>query len=231
MLPLDQTAPEPKSEYGETISAIIKEDVGVTSDKRTLVMIGRPGCGKTATVVRTAREHFLVYICCCTLGERLPDLNDPNFSRMVSYITERDTISRAGQWNEGIALVQRDKEMKLMAMARARVEILGRLMFLLILFRENPSLTPGAYFREQVNGGSRTIESIVLKLLDYDNDSINALLSGVFNEVTKCAGGRALVIAVDEAQLAQETLFGLVSPSALAGCKVSLFLSKSGEVY
>ncbi len=222
MVALDPTAPEPKSANGETVSSIIEQDMVVSNDKRTIAMIGRPGCGKTATVIRAAREHFLVYICCSTSGERLPDLHDPNFSQMVAYIADRDRISREIEWKDGDTLVSRDNEMKYMAMARARVEILGRMMFLLLLLRENPLLTPEVYFREQVNGGSVAIGKIVQVLLDDDNDSIRALLAEVFHEITKYIGARALVFAVDEAQLAQETLFGLVSPSAIAKHKVFL---------
>eukprot|EP00026_Physarum_polycephalum_P000598 Phypoly_transcript_00599.p1 GENE.Phypoly_transcript_00599~~Phypoly_transcript_00599.p1 ORF type:complete len:744 (+),score=73.21 Phypoly_transcript_00599:1984-4215(+) len=220
MLRLPPDAPEPTAANGVTVSTIIEQDKSVLNDKCMIVMIGTPGCGKTATIIRTARKHFLVYICCSTLGERLPELRDMNFLEMVNYIAGKDKISRKIQWEDGDTLVSCDSEMKLMAMARVRVEILGRLMFLLLLLWENSSLTPETYFREQVNGGSQVIQIIVRELLNYESDSVRDMLAVVFNEVkVRIGGARALVFAVDEAQLAQESLFGLVSPSALANHK------------
>jgi hypothetical protein len=114
--------------------------------------------------------------------------------------------------------------MKKMAMERVRVEILERLMFLLVLFRQYPLLVSETYFHEQVNGKSEVIIKIVNLLKDYNASSISLMLNKVFSEVCVRIENRGLVVAVDEAQLAQYILDSLVSVSAVFKYKAFSFV-------
>ena len=99
-------------------------------------MMARPGSGKTATIMRVAREHFLVFMNCCTPHGRLVELHDDNFVTMAEDVVRDNVISALHEWNSAEALVEWDAKMKRIAEARATTEILGRLMFLLLLLRQ-----------------------------------------------------------------------------------------------
>ena|SRR5271163_352200 len=111
MLMLTLTAPELKITDGHSVSSIIQEDISMLNGKRTIVMIGRSGCGKTATIVCVARAHYLVYICCNT-GERLADLHDPSYLQMTNDIKRQDSIGGTIQWKDSETLLKHDTVMK-----------------------------------------------------------------------------------------------------------------------
>jgi hypothetical protein len=108
------------------------------------------------------------------------------------------------------------------------LEILARLLFLLLLFQIEPNLTPEVYFRQQVNGGANVVEKLVNLLTDYAPSTIRIMLSEVKSLVHKQLSGRGLIIAVDEAHLAEQTLPYLISPTVLAN--KSDFLNEKRQI-
>jgi hypothetical protein len=106
---------------------------------------------------------------------------------------------------------------KLMAHGRIKQEILCRLLLLLHLLRYNPNLTPEQFFRVQVNGGSEHIANLVIVIKHYTSETVQLLLTEASRQVRRYfQQGMELIIAVDEASLADYTLpNALISPTAI----------------
>ncbi|KAF9432439.1 hypothetical protein BGZ76_010814 [Entomortierella beljakovae] len=84
------------------------------------------------------------------------------------------------------------------------MEILGRLLFLYLLFSVNRNITPQQYFHEQINGGTHTTKDLIRYLRQYNPETVTDMLTAVQSMLRTLIAPqkRGLVIAVDEAQLA-----------------------------
>lgn len=218
MLNLDGAA-EPTTDKKETLTSIIEGDIGKATGRNTVALVGRSGAGKTSTVVRLARKHFVIYICCGDPNARQPpDFPDSNFVRMAEEVEAsareiKDTVP--GKTEQDIT--ERDGRLKAAAKDRVNLELLARLSFLLALFMKDPSTTPELFFRQQVNGGQAHIAQLVRLLRGYAAITISDMIEEVKKQLATFVIGKALAVAIDEAHLADTTLRGLlISPSALA---------------
>lgn len=96
-----------------------------------------------------------------------------------------------------------ESEVKALAGERVKIEFLARLLFLLHLLDNNPSLEPRQFFLEQTaKGGASTITGLVNRMQDYHVRTIRALLDLVQTRIQGVLLPRrlAVVIALDEAQ-------------------------------
>ncbi|KAK3807861.1 MAG: hypothetical protein J3Q66DRAFT_85573 [Benniella sp.] len=137
------------------------------------------------------------------------------------------TIVQEEQGNQ----INIDFRVKACARERIELEFLARLLFLQFLLDRNPDLKPQQFFREQTNGGASAIGTLVFKLQEYKNITIQAMLRKIETKLRSLLAPRelGLVIAVDEAQIAENGILAgrLISPSALANSREALFGSKN----
>lgn len=99
---------------------------------------------------------------------------------------------------------------------------MARLLFVLYLFSQNANIRPEEVFRAQLNGGQSVIGKLVAECRSFDSISVTAMIREIKNQLMPFLKGRGLVIAVDEASLADKTMENqLISPSALV--KVVIF--------
>ncbi|KAG0019239.1 hypothetical protein BGZ82_000211 [Podila clonocystis] len=213
---------EPTSSDNRTLRDIVESDIGKTTGHGVVAMVGRSGSGKTATVIELAKKHFVVYcVCCDPRSMSSPDFKDPNFITLARDV-ERMCVSLPKPEPESLHdLIENDSALKRRAGDRVELEFLARLLFLQLLFTNDPDLAPLQFFREQTNGGATTIETLVNKLRAYDTGTISVMHRQVQN---KLAGyltkrGLGLVIALDEAQVAGSRILAgqFIAPSSLGG--------------
>ncbi|CAI2176664.1 15449_t:CDS:2 [Funneliformis geosporum] len=118
------------------------------------------------------------------------------------------------------ALKDNDIRLKQRAGERVELEFLTRLLFLQLLFKIKPNLTPEQFFCEQMNGGAKTIENLVGTLRKYHVTTIRDMLSYVQRYLTKHIYDQrqGLVIALDKAHIAAKYILAekLISPSILS---------------
>ncbi|RPB23667.1 hypothetical protein L211DRAFT_235418 [Terfezia boudieri ATCC MYA-4762] len=223
---------EPTTSTNETVSAIIQGDIGKQSGFYTIALIGRSGAGKTATIVSAARQHFVVYFVCSRKGDpQRSGIIDRSFNILAGEVAEYpDRSPNLTTFDE---IRSNNEHLKMRVVDRVKVELLARLLFLCMLFKKNQNLTPEEYFREQINGASEAIHAIVLQLKLYCIDSIDLLLTNVRQELRKkIDDSRGLVVAVDEAQIAEKFILSgrFIAPSKELLPDSQLFNSK-GRVH
>ena len=102
--------------------------------------------------------------------------------------------------------VARDKELKLMAARRVTEEITARLLLLLLHLTCSSTLTPDEFFHLQFNGASITLETLVGIAKMYDDETLRCMITELSKQLRDKAPKQQLIIAVDEAQLADLTL-------------------------
>src|SRR5205823_5939431 len=102
--------------------------------------------------------------------------------------------------------------------------------FLELLFRKDHQLTPEAFFREQLNGGSTTIGKLVGKLRIYHPQTIRSMLGYVEDHLRTFLTGRRLVIALDEAHIAETDCLhdSFIEPCAILNDQN--FLDRNGTI-
>ncbi|RUO96863.1 hypothetical protein BC936DRAFT_141333, partial [Jimgerdemannia flammicorona] len=219
-----------------TFSEIVKEDIKIMTGKRTVAIVARSGSGKTATVIHLAKEHFVIYVVCESPYSRTPDFNDTNFRRLAKEVEGLSYCLQAPfqvgddtqKYMDDIR--KYDSQLKLLASERVELEFLARQLFLKLLFRKYPQITPEEFFREQINKGSITIGKLVGNLREYDPQTIHNMLIHVGNDLQTFLNGRALVIALDEAHIAETDIMHdkLILPWAITH-KVN-FLERNGTI-
>jgi superfamily II DNA or RNA helicase len=218
MLKLPYDAPQPTTSNGETLLSIIENDMQ-NNVKHIAVMVGRSGCGKTATIVRLARKHFVIYMCCENPLIGLPPLEfpDPNFRQMVMEL-QKSVIQSIPVPKDIAEFLQRDQDAKRIAREHVELEILARLLFLRGLFEIEPNLTPEQFFIEQqTETGGDMIEELVDKCRAYESSTISRMIEEVKKQLAPLIKDKSVVIAADEAQLADTIMRQmLISPTALA---------------
>lgn len=217
-LELPQDAPEPTTEDGTPISAIIERNLQMQSGQDVITMVGRSGCGKTATMIRCARQHYLIYISCSNrVHQSGSEMVDTNYARMARDITQTYEQNFASQCTTRQEMIDRDANVKDMAQQRLRLDILCRLLFLRHLFLHNPHVTPEQFLRAQVNGGAILVGELVTMAKKYSVQTVELMLWEVSRQVRACLKpDQGLIIGLDEATLADHTLQNkLISPSAL----------------
>ncbi|KAG0182667.1 hypothetical protein DFQ28_001939, partial [Apophysomyces sp. BC1034] len=218
----------PMTRNGSTLREIVESDI--RNEAFSLVtIIGRSGSGKTATVIELAKYHFVIYFLCTDpRSEQTFEVTDPNFVQLGKDVENMCiAFTNSGQYS---GLKELDTGLKTVAAERIEIEFLARLIFLWILFRKYPQLTPEQFFREQLNGGAKTVETVVTKLRKYHCETINSMLSYVEDHLSNgYLQGRGLAIALDEAQVAIHNILGgkLISPRALMNKD---FLDHKGHV-
>ncbi|RUP43600.1 hypothetical protein BC936DRAFT_136959, partial [Jimgerdemannia flammicorona] len=223
VLPDMQPTTSPDHGTKRTFSDIVKNDIEILTGKRTVAIVARSGSGKTATVIHLAKEHFVIYVVCEAPNSRTPDFNDHNFRVLAKEV---DGFSHCLQAPFQVGDDRRkymddirnyDSQLKVLASERVELEFLARQMFLELLFRKYPQITPEEFFREQINGGSIAIGKLVGNLRQYHPQTIRKMLDNVGNDLKTFLNGRALVIALDEAHIAETDIMHdqLISPWAI----------------
>src|SRR5579885_1383649 len=94
---------------------------------------------------------------------------------------------------------------------RMYLEFLARFLYLYLLLEKFPDLEPVEYLIEQINGGHDVINTIrnILQKLDPPNTSELATESQILLTEKKMTNDRGLMVAIDEANIANEILFGV----------------------
>src|SRR5581483_10129900 len=119
------------------------------------------------------RKHFVIYAVCTILASQRPDFNDENFSNLASDVEDLSRILKMKyDLKSKKSIIDYDKDLKEHAIYRVQIEFLARKMLLLLLFKKNPQLEPENFFREQMNGGSKTIKNMVQYLKKYGSETI-----------------------------------------------------------
>lgn len=206
---------------GETLRSIVENDIGKHCDHHVVAMVAPSGSGKTATVIDLAIKHFVIYCVCCSPSPIISlGFKDPNFITLAEDVERiyRTIINREqGGSRDPVDI---DTDVKAFAGERVKLEILARMLFLQLLLNNNPDLDPRQFFHEQTTGGAETIARLINKLREYDNITIQSMLREVQAKLHSLLVPKrlALVIALDEAQVAESSILAgkLISPSALA---------------
>ncbi|KAG0167291.1 hypothetical protein DFQ30_006200, partial [Apophysomyces sp. BC1015] len=219
---------EPMTQDGLTLRNIVENDIDI-KEFSVVAIVGRSGSGKTATVIELAKRHFVIYVMCSDpRSEHTFEVTDPNFVQLGKDVENMCiAFTNSGQYS---GLKELDTGLKTVAAERIEIEFLARLIFLWILFRKYPQLTPEQFFREQLNGGAKTVKRLVEKLLKYDSKTIDSMLPCVEEYLSKdYLHERGLAIALDEAHVAMRHILAgkLISPQAL---KYNNFLDQKGRV-
>ncbi|CAG8642908.1 7533_t:CDS:2, partial [Paraglomus brasilianum] len=171
---LGQVLPDTQPTTGgkkRTFSEIIQSDITETSSHHIVAMVARSGSGKTATVIHLAKKHFVIYVVCEAVNTYYysPDFSDRNFRILARDIENMcSRLPKPVQVDENRQkymddLRSYDNQLKNLASECVQLEFLARQLFLELLFRKNPQVTPEAFFREQLNG-SATIGNLVEEL-------------------------------------------------------------------
>ena len=94
---------------------------------------------------------------------------------------------------------------------RMYLEFLARFLYLYLLLEKFPDLEPVEYLIGQINGGHDVINTIrnILQKLDPPNTSELATESQILLTEKKMTNDRGLMVAIDEANIANEILFGV----------------------
>jgi len=205
----------------KTLLTIVEEDIGKTTDHWVVALIGRSGSGKTATVVDLAKHHFVVYVACSEPNSfTVHGFRDQNFvilAQDVEGLSKRLSVPKSFE-----DVLANDKNLKNLIAERVKLEFLSRLLFLQLLFENNKSLTPEQFFREQMNGAVPTIKGVVEVLHAYDPKTIDSMLNFVQIKLVTFIGKRGLIIAIDEAHIAEEFILAgkLIAPTAAIKSKI-----------
>lgn len=170
--------------------------------------IGQSGCGKTRAIFDVGMTHFVVFMEANdpTSLERIDSTTDKNFLRMA-----KEVQSVVNEYKE-----KRPERMHEWIKWRIYLEFLARFLYLYLLLEKFPELEPVEYLIGQINGGQPIINNIcdILKKLDPPNT--RELATELQNLLTekKIDNDRRLIVAIDEANIASEMLFGVFkSPS------------------
>eukprot|EP00727_Mastigamoeba_balamuthi_P012891 m51a1_g8224 putative dynein heavy chain axonemal (4742) ;mRNA; r:111319-133683 len=220
--------------YGERTSRTVRTVVDEDRDSRmsfgnTVVLIGGPGTGKTATVVDVASKHFVVYMSAAGLSADLPDPHYSSLARDVeniaaTYDSMHPTNSSAPATPEEVWRYLQDRHHKVHEAARARIEadLVGRLLLLLALLRRDGcALSPVAFLDAQVRGvGAGAVQlaiNAVWAATAGDVYNTQKLLRAVVERVVSAAEGRAaVVLACDDMQHARRLLRGYLMDREVA---------------
>lgn len=198
---------------------IINHNIGLTTGKDIIVMVGRSGCGKTTTMVRCAREHYLIYMSCSNAMHGEPrELKDVNYANMADVIMQEYLRNYKYECTTQSQVLDRDYKLKSMAWDKITQEVLCRLLLLLHLFRAYHALTPEQFLRAQLNGGADYITRLIDSTTQYTPaGTVQQLLRETSRQVRRFfRPEQELIIAVDEASAADETLpNALIAPSAI----------------
>ena len=155
--------PEPSTSDARrrTLSQIIKFNLTHTRKKRIVVMIGASGCGKTASIMRLAKTNYVIYMRCdySFLYADKDDVTDSDYLEMADQITSRakKIDARYPEVKTRDQTLCHDEDLKLMATAQVKKEVLARLLFLLLHLRQ-PNMTPESFIRWQLSGGTQIRE-------------------------------------------------------------------------
>ncbi|KAF7727751.1 hypothetical protein EC973_007210 [Apophysomyces ossiformis] len=197
---------QPQSAYGETLINLVERDFNKNTDLGVVALVGRSGAGKTATVIELAKKHFVIYILCTDPAARIsPGFRDTNFVKLANDVGA--ICERFPNTDPLEDLVDNDARMKALVQERVEIEFLARLLFLKLLFVDNPELTPEQFFHEQINGGVITISRLRSDINKYDGETVRCMREDlradiVENHLNKHQRKRGLAIALDEAQIA-----------------------------
>jgi len=235
---LGQVLPNMQPTGGKrTFSEIIQSDVHKTGNHCTVAMVARSGSGKTATVAQLAKKHFVIYVVCEAKSGVAIDFHDQNYRNLAQEIDNMCSSLPAPVLIDGDILKYRDAilsydyQLKIFATKRVQLEFLARQLFLVLLFRKYPQITPETFFREQVVNGYNTIFELVNELKSYDSETIVIMLKHVEKHLQTFLTGRGLVIALDEAHVAETGCLHekLISPRAIIANDD--LLDRNGMIY
>ncbi|KAF9164598.1 hypothetical protein DFQ26_001253 [Actinomortierella ambigua] len=218
MLGLELDKKAKASNSSTTLHSIVENDALALRDYRMVAMVAPSGSGKTATVIDLATKHFVIYCVCSTIRTSVKaDFEDPNFIKLAADVEKiYQAVVDEGRSDQ----IDMDFRIKERVGERTELEFLARLLFLQFLFHSNPNLDPHQFFREQTSTeGHLTIGRLIKKLREYDSTAIHEMLDEAQINLRSLLAPRrlGLVIAVDEAQVAEERILAgkLISPSAL----------------
>ncbi|KAK3805922.1 MAG: hypothetical protein J3Q66DRAFT_360046 [Benniella sp.] len=222
---------EPMSDDNRTLREIVESDIGKTTDLSVVAMVGRSGSGKTATVIDLARRHFVVY-CVCSSPRSLGriDFKDRNFSTLAKDVEQMcQALSKPSSSRQRL---DNDSRLKRLAGDRVELEFLARLLFLQLLLNNDAQLTPEQFFREQTNGGATTIGALVEKLRMFEASTIRSMLNFTQDKLAVHLNRQrqGLVVALDEAQIAESHILPREFISSNATNKTDELLDSKGEL-
>ena len=177
----------------------------ISLDKH-VALIARSGSGKTGTIVGLAKRFFLIYI--CAMGAKGGQLSS-QFQRDNNSLKLEQDLYYALTNPQLVAQVEPERTRKIFELVsnRTRHEIIGRLLFLVILLKQNSSLTPEQFFREQISDKGRSLIQDFIQISNQINESfIGSTISTIKKSIENTLQERSfanhkLVWALDEAQL------------------------------
>ncbi|KAF7730065.1 hypothetical protein EC973_003010 [Apophysomyces ossiformis] len=216
---------EPKSTYGRTLLDLVEGDFGKYSYHNIAALVGPSGAGKTATVIEVAKKHFVIYFLCHDPAAGIsPGFRDTNFVKLANDVEA--ICARFPNTDPQANPLDNDSRMKLLVQERVEIEFLARLVFLKLLFVNNPELTPEQFFREQINGGVIAIFRLRSEIIKYDRDTIYCMCEDLrmdivenhlFKHLKEHQEKRWLAIALDEAQISEQNILRgkFIAPNAL----------------
>ena len=177
----------------------------ISLDKH-VALIARSGSGKTGTIVGLAKRFFLIYI--CAMGAKGGQLSS-QFQRDNNSLKLEQDLYYALTNPQLVTQVEPERTRKIFELVsnRTRHEIIGRLLFLVILLKQNSSLTPEQFFREQISDKGRSLIQDFIQISNQINESfIGSTISTIKKSIENTLQERSfanhkLVWALDEAQL------------------------------
>ncbi|KAF9350089.1 hypothetical protein BGX26_011681 [Mortierella sp. AD094] len=183
-----QLLDKPTTSKKRTFFEIVESDIELHSGFCPVAMVARSGAGKTSMLVQISRKHFVIYAMCQTKKSRTLDFTNENFSILAS------DVERIAQ---DVPFPEQDAESDDQLFDKIKVYDNNL----------NPGLTPEQFFREQINGGAKTITKLIRRLSGFDSGTIQTMLSEVDDQLRsflqpRGQPKRGLVIALNEAHIA-----------------------------
>ncbi|KAF9348650.1 hypothetical protein BGX26_012965 [Mortierella sp. AD094] len=189
-------------EDSRTLLDIVRDDVGKTTGHWVVALVGRSGSGKAATVVDLVQHHFIIYVVCSDPNSLTARLSGSKLQQLAQEVNAfYNKLQTPTSFQQ---VLDNDSMLKDLVADRVDLEFLARLLFLLMILEMDKNLTPEEFFRAQMSGGISTIGNLVNALRVYDVMTIRMMLQRVQSKVAMSIGNRGLVIAIDEAQIAEE---------------------------
>ncbi|CAB4381252.1 unnamed protein product [Rhizophagus irregularis] len=164
------------------------------------------GAGKTRAIFDMSMNEngiYVVYVECRPSSDINRDYEptaDRNFAQLVASIG-----SAFGPYNDTINNSAREEAKRLIIL-----EFTARVLYLILLKKKFPGITPRDYLLSQLNGGQECIASIrnELRLFGCDFDDLISIISSALRHLKdKLPGQKSLIFAIDESNVASNKLF------------------------
>ncbi|EXX66432.1 hypothetical protein RirG_123830 [Rhizophagus irregularis DAOM 197198w] len=164
------------------------------------------GAGKTRAIFDMSMNEngiYVVYVECrpsSDINRNYEPTADRNFAQLVASIG-----SAFGPYNDTINNSAREEAKRLIIL-----EFTARVLYLILLKKKFPGITPRDYLLSQLNGRQECIASIrnELRLFGCDFDDLISIISSALKHLKdKLPGQKSLIFAIDESNVASNKLF------------------------